>query len=349
MESVPKQRLSNIEFLRIFAMGLIIASHLSYYGGAYYHTEGLDRFIACLFLTGGKLGVTLFVMIGGIFMAKKHISSKAIIKILLITIIVDAAFVLPLWIVGKNASFVSVLNPLNKSWFVNVYLGLMLVSPWLNKLISVMDYKAYRNLCTILTFFCAIFPIIFFNGDYTNHFIWFVYVYLLTNFILKYKKLIISEGFVLKLRYFISKTYLLFAMGGYIFMAYMIMQSEYYFPLRNSGSFVMLIVSLVIFLFFYRLKINYSCFINWMAKGTFVAYLIHDSGHFKKFLWNNILQCNQWYCSPKFILYGFLTIIGILLIGAIVGMIVEKVVLYVMNIAVVKKLTDKIDSAYQIE
>ena len=48
-------------------------------------------------------------------------------------------------------------------------------------------------------------------------------------------------------------------------------------------------------------------------------------------------------------IYGILTVVGILLIGAVVGMIVDKIVLYILNIAVVRKFVDKIDSAYQIE
>lgn len=214
MEVKLKTRLSNIELLRIFAMCLIIASHLSYWGGAYYHTEGIDHFIASLFLTGGKLGVTLFVMIGSIFMAKKNMSFKAVLKILLITVLVDALFAIIMSFTGKQASIIGVLYPLNKSWFVNVYIGLMLVSPWLNKLINNICYKSYRNLCVILTVFCAVYPTIIFDGDFTNQFLWFVYLYLLTNFILKYKAELLTILEKLPCR-ILSKTYLLLTGGGH--------------------------------------------------------------------------------------------------------------------------------------
>lgn len=132
-------------------------------------------------------------------------------------------------------------------------------------------------------------------------------------------------------------------------MAYMIMQSDRFFPLRNSGSLIMLFVALGLFIFFYRLDIDYSGFINWIAKGTFVAYLIHDCGRFKDFLWEKLLKCDQWYNSPDFVIYGFLTVLGFLLIGAVVGMIVDKIVFHILNIAIVRKFVIKIDSAYQIE
>lgn len=349
METRAKPRMSNIELLRIVAMALIIASHLSYWGGAYFHTEGLDHFIASLFATGGKLGVSLFVMIGSIFMAKKDMSCKAVLKIILITILVDSLMSVVMLVTGKGISIIGILYPLNKSWFVNVYLGLMLVSPWLNKLISVISYKRYRNLCVVLTIFCAIFPTIILNGDFTNQPLWFVYLYLLTNFIIKYKAEIVSIKFWKLPCRVLSKTYLLLALGVYVFLAYMVMCSDRFFPLRNSGSVIMLFVALGLFIFLYHLKIGSSSLINWIAKGTFVAYLIHDNGRFKDFLWGELLKCNLWYNSPHFLIFGFLTIAGILLIGAIVGMVVEKIALYVLNIAAVKKLIDKVDVAYQAE
>ena len=349
MENKSKSRLSNIELLRIFAMGLVIASHLSYWGGAYYHTQGVDHFIASFFATGGKLGVSLFVMIGSIFMAKKNMSCKAVLKIILITMLVDAFFSVIMSFSGEHISVIGVLYPLNKSWFVNVYIGLMLVSPWLNKIINIVSYKSYRNLCIVLTIFCAVFPTIMFNGDFTNQFLWFIYLYLLTNFILKYKSEIYSK-YSRKLHWkFLSKTYILLTGGGYVVMAYMIMRSDHFFPLRDSGSIIMLFVALGLFVFFYRLNIGYSGLINWIAKGTFVAYLIHDCGHFRDFLWSELLKCNQWYKLPDFFIYGSFTVVGILLVGAIFSMIIDKVVLYMLNISIVKKFINTIDSVYQIE
>ena len=89
-QSQSKPRESNIELLRIVAMALIIAHHLSYYGGAYYHTQGFDKFVASLFVVGGKLGVSIFVFIGAFFMVKRQVSFRAIFRLMLTSVLVYA-------------------------------------------------------------------------------------------------------------------------------------------------------------------------------------------------------------------------------------------------------------------
>ncbi len=212
---MSKPRMSNIELLRIVAMALIIASHLSYWGGAYYHTEGLDHFIASLFVTGGKLGVSLFVMIGCIFMAKRNMSCRAVFRIVLTMALVYFAFsIAAVLITEKTSMILSAVYSITKNWFVNVYVGLMIISPWLNKLINVMDYKAYRNLCVVLVILCAVFPTIRFNGEYTNEFIWFVFLYFLVNFILKYKDELTSGKTWGKFYKALQKSYIFLTWGG---------------------------------------------------------------------------------------------------------------------------------------
>ena len=215
METSSKHRMSNIELLRIVAMALIIASHLSYWGGAYYHTEGLDHFIASLFVTGGKLGVSLFVMIGSIFMAKRNMSCRAVFRIVLTMALVYFAFsIAAVLITGKTSMVLSAVYSITQNWFVNVYVGLMIISPWLNKLINVMDYRAYRNLCVVLVVLCAIFPTIKFNSEYTNEFIWFVFLYFLVNFILKYKDELTSGKMWGKFYKALLKSYIFITWGG---------------------------------------------------------------------------------------------------------------------------------------
>ncbi len=336
--------MSNIELLRIVAMALIIAAHLSYWGGAYYHTEGVNRFIASLFVVGGKLGVSLYVMIGSIFMAKRNVSFRAIFRIVLTMMFVVFSIAITGVIMGKPVSILNTFNPTTKYWFVNVYVALMLVSPYLNKLISIMNFRMYRNFCIVLTFIAAIYPTFKFNGEFTNQFIWFLYLYFLVNFILKYKTEINTLLSSKRLLSIVAKTYILFAGVGYVFMAYLIFRDEYFFPLRNSGSIVLLAVALGIFMFFYKLNIGHCGFINWVAKGTFVAYLIHDNGYVRKVLWGDLLKCEQWYNMPDFIVYGTFVIIGILFLGAIAAPFVDKIISFILNRFYIQELVAKLDA-----
>jgi len=70
MNKVVK-RDSNFELLRIVSMLFIIAHHLAHHGGYKFgQLFNLDNFILTFFISGGKLGVSLFVMITGYYMIK---------------------------------------------------------------------------------------------------------------------------------------------------------------------------------------------------------------------------------------------------------------------------------------
>lgn len=344
-----KPRLSNIELLRIVAMALIIAAHLSYYGGAYYHTEGLDKFIASLFVIGGKLGVALFVMIGSFFMVKRQISFKAVFRLTMTSILVCFLCTAIIFIVREPISFKSLVihNPMWMYWFVTDYIGLMLISPWLNKLINQMDYRSNRNLCFVLTLLCVLCPTSQLIPYFSNQFIWFVYLYILVGFFVKHKDVFNQEKRLIRIKKLVNKTYIFATGGGYVFMAYLVYISEKLFPLRNSGSIFLLVVALGLFLFFYRLNIGQNRLINWIAKGTFAAYLIHENYFLRDYLWNDILRCSQWYNSPYFFFYGILSTMSILLLGAVVTVIIDRVVYFVLDIVIVKKIITKFDTVLQ--
>ena len=342
-QSKPRQ--SNIELLRIVSMALIIAAHLSYWGGAFYHTEGMNKIFSSLFICGGKLGVALFVMIGSNFMAQRTVSFKGVFRLFLTMMLVHALCTVAMHFAGEQVSFKSIINPFYKAWFVYVYIWLMLVSPWLNKFSNLMNFKAHRNLCIVLTLICAVYPTLVFaeSNNLFNQFVWFVYLYILMNFFLKYK----SECLPKQIRNFFVRyqigTYIFVTWGGYAFMAYMCMISDKFFPLRNSGSIIMLLVALCVFGLFYSLKMNHSSLVNWIAKGTFVAYLVHDDGYVRNFLWMKLIKCDQWYDSQMFFAYGVLAVLGILLIGGIMTVLVDKAIMFLLNETILNKIIVKLD------
>lgn len=340
-----KTRQSNIELLRIVSMALIIAAHMSYWGGAFYHTEGMNKIFASLFICGGKLGVTLFVMIGSIFMAKKTVSFKGIFRIFLTMMLVHALCSIAMYFTGEQVSFKSIINPFHKAWFVYVYIWLMLVSPWLNKLSDIMDFRVHRNLCIVLTLICAVYPSIVFadSNNLFNQFVWFVYLYILVNFFLKYKLECLPKAVRKPIVRNQIKIYIFTAGAGYAFIAYMGMISDKFFPLRNSGSIIMLLVALCTFGLFYNKKMDHSSLVNWIAKGTFVAYLFHDDSYVRNFLWMKLIKCDQWYNSQMFFAYGILAIIGILLFGGIMTIFIDKVILFLLNKTFLNRIIVKLD------
>lgn len=86
---VKKQRNSNFELLRIVAMYLIVLHHCTVHGVFSYVSdnigmvEHINNFL-CIFLSsGGKIGVTLFVLISGYFLSLKEFKIERLLKIYL--------------------------------------------------------------------------------------------------------------------------------------------------------------------------------------------------------------------------------------------------------------------------
>ena len=82
----------NFELLRVISMILIILYHMVLYGvydGGLFNSY---RFSYALFMSGGKIGVILFIMITGYFMCKSQITIEKFLKLLLEVIFYSLVF-----------------------------------------------------------------------------------------------------------------------------------------------------------------------------------------------------------------------------------------------------------------
>ena len=148
-------RSSNIELLRIAAMALIVSNHLVNHGilkvtsAAPYELwpQGsvLNRMVCAAFSTGGRIGVAVFFMITGYFLAgRERFSWNPLIR-LLIRVHFFAAldfviFLLFRALIGYGKSFSisemalkSFVIPITLWWFALAYAVLILLAPFINR------------------------------------------------------------------------------------------------------------------------------------------------------------------------------------------------------------------------
>ncbi|MGN0729318.1 acyltransferase family protein [Treponema sp.] len=102
---VIKTRQSNFELLRIFAMVMIVASHLAVHGVqqvlldskylAYTGGSFVNQLFTCFLPAGGGIGVALFFMITGFFMCRKENSSvkKVVVQAVFYSILTGVLFI----------------------------------------------------------------------------------------------------------------------------------------------------------------------------------------------------------------------------------------------------------------
>ncbi|MDR0804496.1 MAG: hypothetical protein LBN42_01760, partial [Oscillospiraceae bacterium] len=181
---------SNIELFRIFSAFIIMMCHSATFGGyGLPHTFNFrGLYVNTLTPVLGNLGVYSFVAIGGYFGIKSSFKASRIVKVCTITIFYALfgyvlATQIPDFTNGYKLSFkdiyYSVLSPAtgNVFWYPNVYIALMLMSPWINRFLLSLTAKDFRKLLlTEYLLFSVFYTVIRANGV-TSDFCVFVLVY----------------------------------------------------------------------------------------------------------------------------------------------------------------------------
>ena len=148
-------RSSNIELLRIAAMALIVSNHLVNHGilkvtsAAPYELwpQGsvLNRMVCAAFSTGGRIGVAVFFMITGYFLAGRERFSwnpliRLLIKVHFFAALDFVIFLLFRALIGYGKSFSisemalkSFVIPITLWWFALAYAVLILLAPFINR------------------------------------------------------------------------------------------------------------------------------------------------------------------------------------------------------------------------
>lgn len=279
-----QQRKSNIELLRIIAMGMIVIYHIFIHGIA--PTEILPQTILSILYIPVIFGVNIFVIISGYFGIR--LSWKSFLSLMWIiafyklfhlccdTFFLNIEHPIYEWILKPFCGFVS-----GGGWFIDIYVLLMLISPLLNKLLSTLNRHDYRAGLGILLLFDIGYG--FFLNRHFN-----ASGYSLLHFILLY-----YIGNLLQKKHLIN----LYKSGGgdlttlYItlILFYFLQDTQWGIKLATSySSPLVLIGSIYIFIFFANLHISYCPIINFIASSTLPIYLIHDAGNIANWYYQQI-------------------------------------------------------------
>ena len=317
-------------------MVFIVLNHVSGHGGALENAVGVNHCIAYLFQCGGKFGVSVFVLISAWFSIRNGTKASSVFRTFFSAFLVHfsltAVFVIKnykqvksIWAVILKAFF-----PVYHSafWFVTVFIILMFLSPYLNKLIYSMEKKEYSFLIVFLGLYLCVSETF---GAESNQFVfcelvWFVFLYLTLGFFVVFPQRITEKKPLMLSIFLLSYTmmYVLFIRTE---------DSRY----RDSGSVLLLISALSLFFFFKNLHIRQSRIINAVASASFMVYLIHDN-QYSHIWWNNCFKCNMWWNSELFLLFSLGIVIFFFILGLFADFVFRKVVHCVEKTETVKKM-----------
>ena len=292
--------------------------------------EGLTRsFVLQTILLVTSVSVNCFVLISGYFMVKKQLKISRLTSIWLAAVF----YGIIIWIIGSQDSFYEMSIPVfveqifpvqfDNYWFITQYMGLMLLSPFLNKMISAFNQRTYQLFLLVMGFLTlsffqsgdAAFPYGFqykLNGGFSL--LWFVYVYFVGAYIRLYQPFQHYRHF--------GK---LFMVSALIFAAYMnvsslISQIIYDIPHKmgeltyNGFTFI-----LSCQLFFWALRLNEKCssFVGCLAKCSpfvFGVYLIHDNFYLRDKIWHQWMHFNSIESLPVLLMHLIVISVSIFLV-----------------------------------
>ncbi len=167
-----KSRNSSLDIIRIVAVFTVISVHFFLHNGFYSQiVQGVPMYIACLMRTLFSVCVPLFMILTGYLMSKKTLSKKyysGITKTLVVFVISTLACM-----IYKNIAENAVLDlksfllgtldftGANYSWYIEMYIGLFLIAPFLNLAYSKLKSKRQKQVLVGTMIFLTILPSLF--------------------------------------------------------------------------------------------------------------------------------------------------------------------------------------------
>lgn len=344
-----KDRQSNIELLRIFAMLLIVFHHFYVHGALTNCTNvtlllKINGYISALFAIGGKLGVMLFVIITGYFLIDSAPKVSSFFKIYFETLFYSLIILVPSIIIAPKIGMHISSHLLNCSlfpfsgnayWFITAYLMLYLFSPFINIMLKNSDEEKDRYLLFISTVIFMFIPTFFHQSYYLCSFSYFIYFYIIGAFIRLKKFRFLYDNKVLSKFVLFSFLFILI----YIFSC--ILHNDIFCrkALKYAGlhSLPLLIIAIYIFNFFNNLKIPFNKYINYISSSMFAVYLIHDNNLIRPFLWKYLLHVSTHIYSRYFFLYMIISVMTVfslcIIIDKILSPVYGKLTFYIIILA----------------
>ena len=346
-------RQSNIELLRIFAVIGVIILHLNSgaYGGGFYNADRFTpcQFVMVLFEALTISSVDVFILISGYFMTGKKRSDlfkplKLILNLVIIAVIV---FVVQLIISGGVSPNNHVINYIAPDyWFLFVYSGIVIFSPYINKLWGSLSNKSKRTLMLLMFLLLSVWPeimdllklagvtVISLSGDQSGYtLVNFVFLYLIGCSI---KDIENNKEQASKLKSFIFPV--LFVLDTALLLASI--YTEAYLRdgqpvstvLFNYNNPLIILQAVFAFLTFRNIKCPDNKIINFIAKGVFFVYILH-------------LRFISWLNIPKIYIDDPL-MLAVFLISMALTIFSLCIVCYIAYDFTIGKLIDKIFSKW---
>lgn len=329
-------RNTNIELLRVISMLLIITTHFWGHGVDISSIEPFrfTWYFGWILKGISYISVNTFVIISAYFLCEKTFKFQRIINLWIeiefYSIILYSIALLTHATDFTYRDLIIVFFPIGSGeyWFVTIYFGLCILSPFLNWNISHLSKRQHFVIILIQIALFSLIPNIFFFSKWLNFgtgygIIWFIVLYHIGSFLrrhvkhdnlLAYKNIIRFLAVLFILSPFLSRLIISFitknligkVIGGGLFF--------------SNNSVIIVPATIFVFLSFLTFDIKQKVLkkiISILSAGSFAVYLIHDNPFISDIVWKIFIHDIDTY-SLMIVPLFFFSINTIYLFGCIV-------------------------------
>ena len=362
-----KIRESNYEFLRIVSMIAIVIWHVIVHGELLEKTTGAVNFAITAILFFMAFHVTVFMLTTGFYQSKSNFKLEKLFYLFLeigfYNFIINTILYFTGLVNYTNDSYLRSILFFNLSalWYIQKYIIVYILSPFLNKFIDISDRLFLKKLIISMIVCYVVFPffsdcLLYYSDGYTvGHYIM---LYFIGAYIRKYNLTVscftklnktqkqflyififLASWFFNIMFYFLGKYFITLDSNILISIGQSIVDRKYFY----SNPFIV-IQGISLFMLFGTFKIH-SKVINFIASAMLGIYIIHESS----FLQHNIYT---WLgiSSSMDLIYGKKIIIDIFIIAFVIFvscLFIELIRKFIFNLLFkvkwIQKLIKKID------
>lgn len=311
---------TNLNLLKVIAAIFVITLHYlnGQIGGALFNTSvgSFNYYLSHLLESICIIAVNLFVLISGyLLIERKEIKISKILKLGWdVFFYCSLAYIIMIFF-GKVPltlhSFKNYMESIFGFWFVDIYIILYLLAPYINLLLNKLNQKQYKVLLIICFVFFSIWPTMINEltvKDAGYGIINFIFLYMIGGYLKKYE--------VSKKNNFI---YFVLCVSATFFISLFSWRAYNYNFLTNMLS------SIFFFQFFLGLKIKSSVF-NMLSKHSLGVYIIHLQPLLYPYIFKSIFKCQLFYNSNYFIFHLLFTILCIYIICCLIDYLKSKTI-----------------------
>ncbi len=295
------ERQSNFELLRILAMLMIVAHHFAIHSGLpIWSGSGGNVFFAQFLCMQGKVGVDLFVLITGYFLVAKPGRVTSVVKLILETSLYGAALYLLFVAAGTEPfDWIQFVKSPQKYWFINCYIALFVISPFLGRMLQALTEEQYRWLLIVSVLYtgASFLPVLPGASYYRWPFVTFVVLFAIGGY---FRRFGVADRWGWRAPVGITAASAVFLLCFAGFMDF-IGRPKLFFAFSGMDMPPTIAISVGIFWLFAKLSIGNSLIINRIAACTLGVYLIHEHACVRPWLWHEAIHVAKHVTSEGFI------------------------------------------------